>query len=81
MNVPHGLYPVTITQTRYGGTYEGGAWVAVADGETLPDAAFGDDITCATWWAHWGGADDDVLFAVGDTPDAALKNLVGMVES
>jgi hypothetical protein len=46
------LYPVTIVRTRYGGVYEGGEWAAFfCEPQTVPEAAFGDDVECADWWA------------------------------
>lgn len=67
----YSLYPITICQARYGGVYEGGEWVAfLAYPQHIPDDAFEDDITCATWWAEHH---DEV--GVGDTPSAAYENL------
>lgn len=62
---------VAITTTRYGGTYEGGPWVAhVGD---LPPGAYAEDSRCEYWWTEWAG-----LFplAVGDTPNDALDALL-----
>ena len=65
------LYPVTIIQTRYGGTYEGGAWAAFPIHlERVPDDAVGNDVVCVTWWADHGNT-----VGVGATPDAALADL------
>ncbi len=47
------LYPLTVFRSRYGGTYEGGEWLAFnARTEELRDAE-GDDITCATFFSHY----------------------------
>jgi hypothetical protein len=69
MNDP--LYPVTIVATRYGGTYEGGAWAAFPlDPWQVPVEPIADDITCATWWEQFAYA-----VGVGDTPGTALSDL------
>ena len=65
------LWPVTIISTRYGGTYEGGAWAAFnLDPEGIPEAVMGDDVSCSEWWGSWGGG-----VGVGATPQEALDNL------
>jgi hypothetical protein len=66
------LWPVTIVEDRYRGTYTGGNWIAVANSslkrmeELSP--IFEDDVTAAAFtlpaWA-----------VAGDTPDLALENL------
>ena len=46
------IYPVTIIRSRYGGVYEGGRWAALdCSHEEVPDAAIGDDVECAEFWA------------------------------
>ena len=46
------LQPVTITRSRYGGTYEVGDWVAfAASPDRLPIGWDGDDVDCAEFWA------------------------------
>ena len=46
------IYPVTIIRSRYGGIYEGGRWTALdCSHEDVPDAAIGDDVECAEFWA------------------------------
>jgi hypothetical protein len=66
------VYPVTIIRTRYGGSYEGGAWAAFhCHEDAVPANATGDDLTCATyWWSSEAG-----LVGRGATPDEALANL------
>lgn len=63
-----------VTQTRYGGVYEGGAWAAFAAPRELVDgsAAFGDDLACDAWW---GKNSDKPWVAVGDTADVARRAL------
>lgn len=68
------LWPVTIIKTRYSGTYEGSKWAAFnLDHEYIPDAVTGDDISCSTWWSHFGGG-----VGLGATPDEAYQDLVGL---
>lgn len=65
------LYPVTITRTRYGGAYEGGAWAAFHNyPDQLPQGWDGDDITAANWWAE-----NSWRAGVGATPEKALDDL------
>lgn len=63
------VYPVTIVKTRYGGTYEGGAWAAFW-GERIPEDAMGDDVSCSYWWD-----DNGDTCGVGATPDEAYRAL------
>lgn len=68
------LYPVTITQARYQGVYEGGKWLAFhADPADVPAEAFADDITCSAWWGEYG---EDV--GTGDTPGGAHRALLAI---
>lgn len=75
-------YPVTITQARYGGTYEGGAWLAFyVDPEMFAkridcDEAFGSDIECMDWWRENGRE-----VGKGSTPDNALLNLCEILDA
>jgi hypothetical protein len=64
-------YPVTIVRSRYGGTYEPGAWIAFPlDPEDLPVGYAGDDVECVTFFGEYrrpvGG---------GTSPDAAYADL------
>jgi hypothetical protein len=69
------LYPVTIITTRYGGTYEGGAWAAFPiHPERVPDDAVANDVVCVNWWGEYGHT-----VGVGATPDAALADLEGKI--
>jgi hypothetical protein len=69
-------YPITITQARYGGTYEGGEWVAFhLLPEDIPEKAFGDDVTCVSWWSDHG---DGV--GTGSTPQEAHERLLAINE-
>lgn len=71
------LYPVTIANTRYGGTYEGGAWAAWhLDPDQLPEAWNDDDSECQEYWA----SEEAKTVGRGPTPLAALDDLHRRVE-
>jgi hypothetical protein len=75
------LYPIAIIEDRYGGTYSGGAWLAIANAyksdsivervtDCLESGPHGDDVEAAWFWANcpdW--------IAAGNTPDEALAAL------
>lgn len=68
------LYPVVVVEDRYSGTYSGGQWLAVAEGDiNMPSVwigPHGDDCTSAAFWDNapkW--------IATGDTPNEALAAL------
>ena len=67
----HALWDVYIFGARYGGTYEGGKWLAwIGDHEWL-DEHHGCDIECLHFW-------DDYQMAPigrGNAPDEALADL------
>jgi hypothetical protein len=67
------LWPIAIFEVRYGGTYEFGAkWFAVAECESAPVEALGDDSECLDWFItnrdHIG---------LGANPNEALSDLYG----
>lgn len=73
------LYPIGIVEDRYGGTYSGGKWVAIANVElhsidelmnNIDPSPWGDDMSAS----DWGDVPPDWA-AVGETPDEALQNL------
>lgn len=72
------IYPVTIISARYGGTYEGGRWLAFNcyDGQ-IPYAATGDDVSCAAWWDC---SSDARRVGRGNTPNEALLDLALRLE-
>ena len=54
-NPEYDLYPIVIMQARYGGTYEGGAWLAIGCFESLEKAGLkdyveGDDCDAVEFW-------------------------------
>jgi len=72
-------YPVTICPARYGGTYEGGAWICFpVDAEVLGKDRWqdwqGSDIECAEWWAQ--AQLEGWPIGLGASPDAAYRNLI-----
>lgn len=67
------LYPVTIIQARYGGSYEGDAWCAFhCYSHEVPSDATADDITCFTFWTSKAAE----LVGRGSTPNDALADLI-----
>lgn len=72
-----------VKEARYGGTYEGGAWTAFVvhergDGSyEIPDGARGGDAQAAEFW--WSGP--SVPASSGDSPEAALDNLLRQLDS
>lgn len=70
---PIDLYPIIIREARYGGTYEGGVWVAFSNAETgLPESAFGDDNECLSFWKSTRSD----LVGRGNTPNDAYDDLI-----
>lgn len=63
---------IVITETRYGGVYEGGPWAAFSIGDLahMPDDAFAGDPFACGWWDE-----PSVPVGVGDSPDEALDRL------
>jgi len=73
----HPLYPVTIMRARYGGVYEGGAWVAFhCDPAEVPTEVWGDDIECS----HWFSINADRI-GTGSNPSAAVLELQAKCEA
>ena len=78
---PREVYPCSISRARYGGSCEGGKWVAFPlDPEQVPHDAFVGDDPRAIWF--WCGGDYDeesvgtYYVGRGDTPNAALADLI-----
>lgn len=78
------LYPITILQDRYGGTYAGGEWIAVAESFDVPGdsaghldlvraGAFGSDREAADFWDRY---EEAPWVATGPTPNRALAALL-----
>lgn len=67
------LYVVTIVKARYGGTYEGGPWLAFElCPDQLPEDWDAGDIECMEFWANPENSKD---VGIGQSPDLALKEL------
>jgi len=65
------IYPCTIILSRYGGIYEGGAWVALPlSPYDVPIEVMGDDISCAAYFSF-----NRPRLGVGNSPEAALSDL------
>jgi hypothetical protein len=65
-------FMTVITETRYGGVYEGGPWAAfgVESPASVPTEAFGGDPCAVDWWDN-----PTVPVGVGTTPDASFARL------
>lgn len=80
-------YPMAVIVDRYGGTYSGGRWIAIAGlsaggqgSEALKLLNCEPDTPTASPWGDDGQAGDfwadpPKWIAVGDTPDAAIAAL------
>lgn len=66
------LYPVLIFETRYGGVYEKGSWASIANCESVPEHAVGDDDECSSWWV----SEESKMVGVGYTPDSAYVDML-----
>ena len=73
----HDLGVVVITETRYGGVYEGGPWAAfsVSRLDSVPGEAFGGDTYALDWWDR-----PTIPVGAGDSPDEAFARLGLLVE-
>jgi hypothetical protein len=68
-------YPLTVMSARYGGSYEGGDWVAFnCYPHDISSAAYGDDIACAGFWGY--SVDHQPKVGRGATPNQAIADLV-----
>lgn len=78
------LYPVTIVQARYNGSYEGRSWLAfpvrpheLNHGSSPWNEWNGDDIECMQWWD--AVIAKQVPIGRSGTPDGALNSLLEQV--
>jgi len=76
------IYPVTVTTARYGGSYEGGPWVAFPVspwvlGEHYWRDWCGSDIECSAWWDR--AVTEDWPVGRGTTPDLSYLDLIETV--
>ena len=68
------LSPCIIFPSTYGGTHEGGKWLAFPM-EHVPRAAIDSETVVIAWFAK-----NDWRVGVGDTPNDALAHLVSQME-
>ena len=75
-------WPILLLEDRYMGTYSGGKWIAIANGDQdgrfamVLRGAHDSDPDCVDFWAdHW----DLWWLAVGATPNEAMGNLIKKV--
>lgn len=66
------LYRIIISQSRYGGLYEGGKWFAYSTSLSIPASFYeyldGDDCDAIDFWS----GEDSKHFIVGESPNDAL---------
>lgn len=76
IDVDDAPHSTTITQARYSGVYEGGAWLAFpCDPIALPDDEWnGDDGDAQEFW--WGTDPRALIVGRGGTPNAALVDML-----
>lgn len=74
------VYPVTIVEDRYNGTYSGGRYTAwnLFPWE-IPDGAFEDDTSCMFFWED-NEKHNEFTVGLGDTPDEAERDLIRKME-
>ena len=68
------LYPISIWESRYGGVYEGGRWIAIGNCDLLPQYTdiMGDDESCMRFW----NSRQSEKIGRGETPNDALADLL-----
>lgn len=73
-------YPLTVFVARYGGTYEGGWWIAVNEhpGSEVLGSATGSDIECANWYNMY---EQFKPIGRGKTHDEAIMDLKARLEA
>lgn len=71
MPVQYDIYPLTIVEDRYGGTYSGGVYTAWnLYPNDIPCGPFAGDCACSDFWYEC-----TVPVGKGNTPNAAADNL------
>ena len=75
-NAEYDLYPIVIMQSRSGGTYEGGKWIAIGNFSSSQDAGLsdyvsGDDGDAVDFWS----SDRSLLIGRGQSPNDATRDL------
>ena len=70
------LWPCTIIPARYGGTYEGGEWLAFAlDYSEMPEDVYSGDVYCASFFHS-----TDLPIGRGGNPQEAYEDLLKRLE-
>lgn len=76
------IYPITIVQARYGGTYEGTAWLAFPchpeELKGLCPSWDGDDTDCYEFWIYVG--DSGWAIGKGHAPEEAHESLMVQIK-
>lgn len=74
------MYPIVAFKSRYGGTYEGGVWVAFNEFADSPrlDGSQGDDLTCAGFFSIY---EKFKPIGRGDTAQDAVDDLCAKLEA
>ena len=71
------IYPLTIINDRYTGTYSGGIFTAWnMDYYEIPTDPDEDDVTCMLFWAK-----TDIIVGRGDTPQESVDDLTRRLEA
>lgn len=71
------IYPLTIINDRYTGTYSGGIFTAWnMDYYEIPTDPDEDDVTCMLFWAK-----TDIIVGRGETPQEAVDDLKRRLEA
>lgn len=79
------IYPLTIIQDRYTGTYSHGLYTAWnLDFYSIPQEIDGDNNTCGDFWDKFQSGElvlynvfnKKVFVGLGNTPDEAFQNLI-----
>jgi len=75
-NPRYDLYPIVIMQSRYGGAYEGGRWIAIGCFESmeksgLSDYVSGDDDDASAFWS----SEAATRIGRGPNPNSAVVDL------
>jgi hypothetical protein len=72
----HGLYPIIVFQSRYGGVYEGAEWFAISGFENLSSGLLeyfeGGDEDAVEFWS----TKQNFPIAIGNTPNEAVNSLI-----
>ena len=76
------IYPATIAQARYGGSYEGAPWLCFpVHVQRFAEPEWrhwdGDSIECGQFWRHAQG--EGWLIGLGKTPTDAYDDLISQV--